>query len=462
LGLVVLCPLPFGAVQPGAVLALELCAAVAGAAALVILSRDPQSLPPRARRLLLAGGSILAIALLQLVPLPAAFVRRLGAPTASLREALGDVVPQAAAGWAPLSLSPPDTADAALRFLAYVLVGLAVAVSLREAGELRRLAVAVAASGAFQALYGSAECLSGHQHIFRYAKRHFLEAATGTFINRNHFAGYLAMALPFALVLCWRAPSTAAGLSLGWRHRLLRALEPRNRLLAFGMFCGVTMWAGVLLSMSRSGLVCASLATLLAAADWTRRRRLWIAVLAFGIPVSALLFAEVHTSSVERLAWAARDLESPGDRLTTWRATVAIAAHYPILGSGLGTFASAFPLFHHIANDLTYTHAHNDWLQGLAEGGVGVPAVLVAVLLAGVRHAARLGVFGSSRMVWPRSLLASVAGVAGFSALDFCLRIPANAVLLSVVLGAFGSRAVVAVEAEASRPASWRRPRPGT
>jgi len=42
---------------------------------------------------------------------------------------------------------------------------------------------------------------TGWQQIFAYVKKYYLEDATGTYINRNHFAGLLEMVLPFTVAL---------------------------------------------------------------------------------------------------------------------------------------------------------------------------------------------------------------------------------------------------------------------
>src|SRR2546429_3744705 len=43
--------------------------------------------------------------------------------------------------------------------------------------------------------------LTGWQQIFTYVKQFYLQEATGTYINRNHYAGLLEMILPFAVVM---------------------------------------------------------------------------------------------------------------------------------------------------------------------------------------------------------------------------------------------------------------------
>jgi len=69
----------------------------------------------------------------------------------------------------------------------------------------KRLVYALIALGAFEAFYGFwCSIWPGWQQIFAYVKKYYVEDATGTYINRNHFAGFLEMTLPFTVALALR------------------------------------------------------------------------------------------------------------------------------------------------------------------------------------------------------------------------------------------------------------------
>jgi len=67
--------------------------------------------------------------------------------------------------------------------------------------RLRWIALALVLSGLFQASYGSLMTLSGLEYGFFHEKIHNRGLATGTFINRNHLAGYLVMCLSVGIGL---------------------------------------------------------------------------------------------------------------------------------------------------------------------------------------------------------------------------------------------------------------------
>jgi O-antigen ligase len=317
-----------------------------------------------------------------------------------------------------------------MRLFAYVWVGLAAAVSLRRGEHLRQLAVVVGVAGAFQALYGSFEYLSGREHIFGYAKEHYLGEATGTFINRNHFAGYLAMALPLTLALI-ALPRRAAQWP-GWRERLLTWADRRTLVRVSAFLAAFCIWTGVVLSYSRAGLVAALLgAGLMTALQWRRRWAVWLLVLALAAPTVVLLYRDLRAPGA-RLASLAVDVAADTGRIPVWGATAAMARDHFGLGTGFGTFDSAFPLYRPPTIHARWQHAHNDWLQSAAEGGLITTLLLAALLVVVLWPAAATG---RARAL----LLAAAAGIAAIafhSLSDFPLRIPAVAVLLAALAGA--------------------------
>lgn len=427
--LILLAPLPFGSVGPVPVLAIELAAAALGAAAVWIVLRDPHALPTRARRALVPAAVVLAIGLVQLVPVPRAIVRTLAGPTADARAIVGHVAAEADPAWAPLSLSPPDTLDALLRFAAYALIGFAACVAVRRRSHARTLAYAIVASAAFQAVYGSVEYLSGHQHIFGYAKRYYLDSATGTFVNRNHYASFLAMALPFALVglASGRGRGRSGEPRPSWRRRVVALSQLQGARTLLLALAACTIVTAVFLSFSRGGLAAALLGALVTlAAKLERRTAVVVALVVFLLPAAWLGWQEVRAPG-ERF-FGSGEVQSLTSRLVAWEAASDTLPAYAALGSGLGTFEAAFVMVKPATLDQRWTHLHNDWLESLFEGGaLALLSVLIlpALLLFGGRPESSVS----------SAAVAALAAIAFHSTVDFALRIPANAVLVAIALG---------------------------
>ncbi|MDX1387991.1 MAG: O-antigen ligase family protein [Acidobacteriota bacterium] len=440
LAVVVLSPLPFGSVLPEALLGLQLAVAVLGVLSLVLLARGSGLPAGAARAAVTLAVALVGIGLVQLVPLPARVVGWIAPPTASVREEIAGVLPGVLAGPLPESLAPPDTVDAVLRLAAYVVLGVAAALAFRGDRAVRTFMLVVAASGAFQAVYGSVEYLSGHQHIFGYAKEFYVDQATGTLINRNHFASYLAMTLPMAMgVLLLDSRNVPRGLS--WRQRVVTSMEVRHLAVPFAALAVVAMWIGVFLSYSRGGLAAALLGTAIVsfAAGRGRARIVLLALLV--LPAVFLSWKEIQAPG-ERLVDIGIEFENPKGRLAAWRAGSRMVPRYAVLGSGYGTFEPAFVPYKPPEMTGRWDHAHNDWLQVVIEGGVSAGLIVVVLLVVAGRRAVAKPPGGLGRDLLPACLGAAVFAAAFHGLFDFAVKVPAVAVLLACQLGVLVGRPV--------------------
>ena len=370
-----------------------------------------------------------------MIPVPEGWVRLAAGPTVAARRAVAVTVPEASARFSPESLSPPDTLDALLLLAAYAFVGLAAAVAIRDGRHLKHAAMVITASSAFQALYGASEYLTGHQHIFGYVKKYHLDAATGTFINQNHFAGYLAMTLPLALALLVQGVRRFPG-RIPRRERVLYLATPEGLPIVLAGPAILIIWAAVFLSYSRAGLAVALLGTVLFAvfAGFGRRRlRILGASLLFPL-VLFLLWQDVRAPG-ERFVSPATTVGLLKGRVPIWGASLRMVPEYAILGTGYGTFESAFVLYRPPTIVNLWNHAHNDWLQALTEGGVGAGLICFLVLYLALRQMSPRAPPLRHGVSILDGAAASLVAISLHSLVDFCLRIPAIAVLLAFVLG---------------------------
>jgi O-antigen ligase len=151
-----------------------------------------------------------------------------------------------------------------------------------------------------------------------------------------------------------------------------------------------------------------------------------IPVVAIGLAVLAIgLAAAIGLDSVlERFLRVDNDFVS--GRWPIWRGAFGMFAAHPLIGNGWGTFQSLLPAYRVEPNGFYYTHAHNDYLEILAEGGI-VGFAIAAVLL--VMFARRLtDVLATSLSHTQRSVVCWLA-IAMCSTLihslaDYGLRVP--------------------------------------
>jgi O-antigen ligase len=441
LALLVLSPLPAGSVYDEAVLAIQLLVFLLAAIHLcgprpVINSHlAARSVWPRRFLTILAG--VLA---LQVLPLPRALVALLSPRAAGLRTEL--VAGSAGASTATLSLAPFHTARSALELLAYVLIGILVARTFLHRRQIQRLLLILTAAGAFQAFYGLFELFRAHPRILFFPKIYNLSSATGTFVNRNHYSGYLEMILPLALGLLIARLDL---FSLSGQTRAEKAAQLTGRGLAGNVFiliAAAVMILAIVRSQSRSG-VFVLLFIFVLFFELTvfhfsarRYRQAWVKTFikaAFVVLTLVILYAGVE-STMGRFA---KDNLLQDGRPQYWSNTLSIVRDFPLFGTGLGTFGDVYPAYGTARLEGRLTHAHNDYLEFLSELGLAGFAPFLATILFLIIDGFRTW----TRRRYPRIKALGLGGFISLAAIlvhsltDFNLHVPANALLFSAILG---------------------------
>src|SRR5215471_19115450 len=122
--------------------------------------------------------------LLQVIPLPLSLILKLS-PARFVGPAAEGWPPNSS--WVTLSIYPHSTWLAWIKFLAYFSAFMLSAYVFDSRRRKSALVKALIYLGLFEAAYGSIQYLTGWQKIFTYTKQYYIDEATGTFINRNHF-----------------------------------------------------------------------------------------------------------------------------------------------------------------------------------------------------------------------------------------------------------------------------------
>lgn len=329
-----------------------------------------------------------------------------------------------------LALGPP------LSMMLTLICGFLVSL---ERDRARQLINVIAWSGAAYAAFGIASYITDPTKVLWQDKQAYTTVLTATFINRNTAAVYFGTcALIWQLIIFERIakllPPTRESTNSVWRMILL--VRPRKMLIAVSMF--LLCLAAMLLTGSRAGVVC-SLGAMIAAPGLFFRRR-WsrkggaATMVAIGIGLALVLLETIGSGVSSRF-----DLDrlADGGRWEVYRSTVRMIADYPWLGTGLGTFALAFPSYRSASVSMwgIWDRAHNTPLELASE--VGVPlavliglgwGVILAVLIHGVRKRRRDHIFPVAGCL--------VALLALFhSSIDFSLQIPGFSVLVGALAG---------------------------
>jgi putative inorganic carbon (hco3(-)) transporter len=428
----VLIPLPFGGDVPWAVFAFE--CAVFALAGLHVLDRNRTSKTRFPFFLKFFLGVFLAITALQLIPLPPAILKALSPRTASLYRDMG------AGGWRPLSLAPALSFSGLVQFLFYGTFAFLVYRHVRTRRRLETFTLTLLAVGVFESFCGLGELFVGSRGTFGFGGDFRLGWATGTFLNHDHFAGLLEML--FALALGYLLANADRECAL--REKILWFAPKRlQRALLFGIVAAV-IGLGIVFSRSRSGLFIFFATIVLAAVavstgGQARRfaRVLWTAAVMIVFAAVAVGVKPIGERFTKENMNMARDL-----RFGFYANTLKYIRAFPA-GTGLRTFARAYPLFETRHEPDQLDHAHNDYLEVLAESGAVGGGALILFAATGV---------GWVFLRWLRTrdplargiALGALLGVVALllhSFTYFNLRNPANAVYF-VTLFALAARAV--------------------
>ena len=419
-------PLPFGSVTPTALAGLRLASFALLAVAWVLGTRgeptDGFGVPAAA----LLG--VAAIGLLQAVPLPGILVGWL----APVRVELAGQAGQPAA-WVPLSLAPRQSVSTALT-LAAVCAIFAVSWSAgRWRGTRRWVAGALVLSAVFQLLYGFRHLAAGSKAVWGLEVARDAERLRGTFVNPAHFALYLEIVLAVSFSLLWLLVLRAR--RVGWRtERLLLGLA------GLGL-----LWLVLLTSLaftrSRAGLVAALLATAVQGAIVAAYHRRWrllpVGLLAGAAGIAAIAWVGLERGLGRILGTSVYSVTASA-RIEVWQRTLDLWRDSPLLGVGLGAFEVAFPMVEtpELAT-VIWRHAHNDWVELLATGGILALLLALAGCLAVIRrlHANLFGGRDDERAAAALAGLGALSAVGLHELLDFGLTQPANAWALAILLG---------------------------
>jgi O-antigen ligase len=436
--LLVLTPLAFGTVEPWSVSIMEaaafgLFALHAGTAGFTF----PQGRPARA--ILSLFLLLVALVLLQLLPLPDFLLRLISPASLELHRSLGAARP---GGFNTVSIAPDATFQELVKLLSYAAVFCVVAARFRTTEQIRPLVRTILFMGVLLTVLAVAQKLSWNGKILWFypaskdVRSNF--GIWGPYVNRNHFAGYLAMVIPLGLGLLLDAAPVAKEVpGLCWSRRLWRTLTHRDLPHSAVLFLLVLLMAICLLAtLSRSGITAVAAASLFFFWITWRRRTLRRRAAQFAL-LAAVVGAAVLLPSLGLLVrrFAAVGQGTGLARLDVWRDSVGILKDFPLLGAGLGTYGQIFRRYQEHYTRSLFDHAHNDYLEMAADTGAlgfllaaGMAVIFIVVLMRGWKH--KHGMFGKS---FGAGGIASCIGVAVMSAVDFNLRIPANALLFTVV-----------------------------
>ncbi|MBI4352815.1 MAG: O-antigen ligase family protein, partial [Candidatus Omnitrophica bacterium] len=334
----------------------------------------------------------------------------------------------------PGSVQPFETQEHALQLLFYFLFFLVCLNFFSSRKNLRLIVFLLAVEIVFLIALGYYQERSGVDRFRRIYGFYDVEnymSFFSSFLNSNHYGGFLAAASPLFLgSLFYRAKEEGSGL-----FRKAVFIEWIFFLVLLPAMGASLLFAGARAAFAVFILLCLLFAG--RALSWEQLYKRWWIMGGLGACfVFFLMFAGLAAGDVLK-EFTVKLLSAFGYRLSILRESLGVFLDFPLFGTGLGTYrwiSKAYQMTD--AENFRLTHVHNDALELLTDTGV-VGFILFLLPVTWVVFAALRGALRSSSL-WNRvfglSSFAGIAALAFLSLTEFYVRTPAIGILLVVHL----------------------------
>jgi putative inorganic carbon (HCO3(-)) transporter len=437
--LLVWVPIPLGSNRAWAWMIVEVYSFVLLAAWLVLWAFRLVEMPVPMKKAWPAWillGFWLVLQALHIVSMPPEWVTALSPESARMHAMVGDVGIKHEA--MTLSIDPQASRVSLLKSLAYSIIFFLTLALANRRSRILMLARVLVYAAVINAVYAVLLHLGNVTDEYFGILLGHGNSASGTYANRNHFAGFLVMSLALGIGLLiaglsdrgadtWKkfvrltlewilSPKMILRLSLCILVIALTTTHSRMGNSAF--FSALLIAGGIGIALSRHA---------------TRNTVLLLASL---VAIDLLIVGSWF--GVEKLAQRLEQttIENVQEREDPAAYTIPLIKDYPVFGSGPGSFYVAFPRYRPAKVANFYDYTHNDYAQFAAESGIlGFLAIGGFVVLS--LGAALVAQWKRRDPLMRGMSFACVMGVTAIlihSWVDFNLQIPANAMLFMVLL----------------------------
>jgi O-antigen ligase/tetratricopeptide (TPR) repeat protein len=414
--------------------------------------QGPGLIPLSRPEIILVLGALMLLVVSR-IPLPAGVVRNLAPGIDRLlpnwqNGALGDLGSE---GWRTLSLTPGLTVEGFFLFALYVLLFWITLDVVRTRASAQRLLVALFVTGIGVASVGLLHYLFWNGKFYGHWTLWWVDLerqVRAPFTNRNHFAGFLALAIPPGIV-------TLLGLFRRWKNTTSfgssgasGCRRPHELVVLLAGFGLIVIFTGLFLSQSRGGTMVGVVAVAattfgLLRSGSNKASSLALMALLFAGGIGIVL-ATAGQEPFQRSAALLTDNQSldelSNQRFRLWTADLQALGDFPLTGTGVGSHAQVYPLYLENSSRLTFTHAESGYVQVLTECGLAGGVLLLLSICCvghncwqGLRAEAHRRERGRAAIVLATSV--SLLAAMTHGAVDFVWYVPAYAACLAVLLG---------------------------
>jgi len=391
---------------------------------------------------------IISLIVIQLIPLPSFLIKFISPLTFEVKKYAYEIKHASSdysIAWMNLSHYNFSTYNELFKLLSYFALYFIVINSVKDQKKINILIYVFVGMALFQVIYGIVQTYSGSQKIWWWTNTYGKGWVTGTYINRNHIAGFLEMMIPlcFGFVIAnvkkTRSRQRYQEDSISRLKRFKNWVfsgEEKPKIVLF-FFMGIILGLGLLSAGSRGGIISFGISMffmifLFAFKKGYRKYGIVAAclcmlILAYGLHIGI-------DKTLERF----EHLGGIYNRLEIYESVVPMVKSFPVFGTGWGNFMYMYPRYAlpEYSDRLILGNAHNDWLEMASESGMVGAIIFFGALF--------IYLFKSIRLWFRREdsfaiglgagVIFAVIAITIHSFFDFNMHIPANPMALSVIM----------------------------
>ncbi len=373
-------PLAFGTTEPWSYAIMEICTGLALLCFFISILKDDNKFyqVPGLVPLVL----FLVYILFQLLPLPPWLVQWLSPAAFEIHKTTQLLTHSDA--WISLSLNHKATLSEFFRYGSYAMFYVLTVQLLRRKEMLQATVIVIAIFGGVLAFSSILQFYLTKDMALWFRHSPINSIVVGPYANHNHYAGLMEMIFPvvLGLFLFYRPRIGSTSLIKGIAE--IFSQEKANIHILIGT-SALLIIISIFVSLSRGAMISTCLALLVFTVLLLKRKisKGSTTLLITVIILSALSIGWFGWDKIfERFA-SLKNAQGViyEHRLDFWEDTKEIIRHYKLTGSGMGTFPHVYPLHRSFSSERFLSHAHNDYLELLAEGGM-IGFLIAAAFLA--------------------------------------------------------------------------------
>ncbi|MBU1342556.1 MAG: O-antigen ligase family protein [Proteobacteria bacterium] len=319
--------------------------------------------------------------LFQLIPLPPFVVAFLSPDAFKIHQTTQMITDTNS--WMMLTVHPKATVSEFLRYSTYVMFYILTVQLLSQKKMLQTTVLVITLFGGLLAFSSILQFYLTEDMAlwFRHVPKNSI--IVGPYVNHNHYAGLMELMFPIVLGLFLFYRPRIGNTSLIKGIAEIFSQEKANIHILIGT-SALLIVVSIFVSLSRGAMISTCLSLILFTLLLLKRK------ISKGNTTLILGVIILTALSIGWFGWDqifdrfARLKNAQGiiyeSRLDFWQDSKEIIRHYKITGSGMGTFSHIYPLHRSMKTPLFLAHAHNDYLELLAEGGM-IAFILAASFL---------------------------------------------------------------------------------